>query len=60
MSLQACTLAQKYSLQVTAVEESLMEMLHPEGNIDAHWVSAAAGAAPAAETRGMWCVACDV
>ncbi|CAH2039154.1 unnamed protein product, partial [Iphiclides podalirius] len=35
---KACTLAQKYSLQVTPVEESLMEMLHPEGNIDAHWV----------------------
>ncbi|RVE42581.1 hypothetical protein evm_012778 [Chilo suppressalis] len=34
----ACTLAQKYALQVTPVEESLMEMLHPEGNIDKHWV----------------------
>ncbi|CAH2981536.1 unnamed protein product [Chilo suppressalis] len=35
---KACTLAQKYALQVTPVEESLMEMLHPEGNIDKHWV----------------------
>ncbi|CAG4946296.1 unnamed protein product [Parnassius apollo] len=35
---KACTLAQKYSLQVSPVEESLMEMLHPEGNIDTHWV----------------------
>ena len=36
--LQACALAEKYSLQVSPVEESLMEMLHPEGNIDAQWV----------------------
>ncbi|XP_048487694.1 serine/threonine-protein kinase SMG1-like [Plutella xylostella] len=36
---KACTLAQKYALNVSAVEESLMEMLHPEGSIDAHWVS---------------------
>ncbi|CAK1585847.1 unnamed protein product [Parnassius mnemosyne] len=35
---KACTLAQKYSLQVSPVEESLMEMLHPEGNIDTQWV----------------------
>ncbi|XP_052741875.1 serine/threonine-protein kinase SMG1, partial [Bicyclus anynana] len=35
---KACTLAQKYSLQVSPTEESLMEMLHPEGNIDAQWV----------------------
>lgn len=39
MCLQACTLAQKYSLKVSPVEESLMEMLHPEGNIDTQWVS---------------------
>lgn len=36
--LQACTLAMKYSLDVSPVEESLMEMLHPEGNIDKQWV----------------------
>ncbi|XP_052758949.1 serine/threonine-protein kinase SMG1 [Galleria mellonella] len=35
---KACTLAQKYSLNVSPVEESLMEMLHPEGNIDTQWV----------------------
>ncbi|XP_045525858.1 serine/threonine-protein kinase SMG1-like [Pieris brassicae] len=35
---KACALTQKYSLAVTPLEESLMEMLHPEGNIDAHWV----------------------
>ncbi|XP_047026629.1 serine/threonine-protein kinase SMG1 [Helicoverpa zea] len=35
---KACTLAQKYSLKVSPVEESLMEMLHPEGNIDTQWV----------------------
>lgn len=37
--IQACTLAQKYSLNVSPIEESLMEMLHPEGNIDTQWVS---------------------
>lgn len=35
---QACTLTQKYSLDVSPNEESLMEMLHPEGNIDPQWV----------------------
>ncbi|XP_045450625.1 serine/threonine-protein kinase SMG1-like [Melitaea cinxia] len=35
---KACSLAQKYSLEVSPVEESLMEMLHPEGNIDSQWV----------------------
>ncbi|XP_075978955.1 serine/threonine-protein kinase Smg1 [Anticarsia gemmatalis] len=35
---KACTLAEKYSLKVSPVEESLMEMLHPEGNIDTQWV----------------------
>ncbi|XP_041987435.1 serine/threonine-protein kinase SMG1 [Aricia agestis] len=35
---KACTLAQKYALAVSPVEESLMEMLHPEGSIDKHWV----------------------
>ncbi|CAB3220239.1 unnamed protein product [Arctia plantaginis] len=35
---KACTLAQKYSLKVSPIEESLMEMLHPEGNIDTQWV----------------------
>ncbi|KAM3958581.1 LOW QUALITY PROTEIN: serine/threonine-protein kinase Smg1 [Aphomia sociella] len=35
---KACTLAQKYALNVSPVEESLMEMLHPEGNIDTQWV----------------------
>ncbi|GBP74735.1 hypothetical protein EVAR_59630_1 [Eumeta japonica] len=35
---KACTLALKYSLEVSPIEESLMEMLHPEGNIDAQWV----------------------
>ncbi|XP_045495559.1 serine/threonine-protein kinase Smg1-like [Colias croceus] len=35
---QACTLAQKYSLQVSPVEESLLEMLHPDSGIDTHWV----------------------
>ncbi|CAH2090705.1 unnamed protein product [Euphydryas editha] len=39
---KACALAQKYSLQVSPVEESLMEMLHPEGNIDEQWVGAVA------------------
>ncbi|XP_072947723.1 serine/threonine-protein kinase SMG1 [Epargyreus clarus] len=52
---KACTLSQKYSLEVSPVEESLMEMLHPEGSIDAQWVGAvsalvrdAAGAASTA------------
>lgn len=36
---QACALAMKFSLNVSPVEESLMEMLHPEGNIDSHWVN---------------------
>lgn len=36
---KACTLARKYELSVTPVQESLMEMLHPEGNIDTQWVS---------------------
>ncbi|KAG6464352.1 hypothetical protein O3G_MSEX014455 [Manduca sexta] len=35
---KACTLAQKYALNVSPVEEALMEMLHPEGNIDTQWV----------------------
>ncbi|XP_037869832.1 serine/threonine-protein kinase SMG1 isoform X2 [Bombyx mori] len=35
---KACTLAQKYALDVSPVEEALMEMLHPEGNIDTQWV----------------------
>ncbi|CAG4963175.1 unnamed protein product [Colias eurytheme] len=35
---KACTLAQKYSLQVSPVEESLLEMLHPDSGIDTHWV----------------------
>ncbi|XP_061714847.1 serine/threonine-protein kinase SMG1, partial [Cydia pomonella] len=35
---KACTLSQKYSLKVTDAQHALMEMLHPEGNIDQHWV----------------------
>ncbi|XP_060802702.1 serine/threonine-protein kinase SMG1 [Amyelois transitella] len=40
---KACTLSQKYSLDVSPVEEALMEMLHPEGGIDQQWVENVSG-----------------